>query len=543
MESTSCRRCSTAARRGHPGHERRQGFIVLLESGEPVVKVARNLRHETISDAVSHLSDSIMARVMKSATPLIISDALSDAEFKNSLSVVNLKLTSVLCVPMLERGNTLGLIYVGNDNVAQLFDESAPRDPDDLRRAGGAADPQRAPRERAAARQPDAARTHRADALRRDPGLVAAMQEVFRKVQKVAATDISVLITGETGTGKELIAREIHARSPRAKGPVRHHQLRRDPREPARVRAVRPRARGAFTGAGANKPAGSRRPTAAPCSSTRSARCRCPCRSSCCARCRSGRDPGGRHPRRADRHPGARGHQPRSGGRDQGRAIPRGPLLPAQRRAPCTCRRCAIAATTSWCWRATWWALRARVRWQGARLTPSAMAAIKRHHWPGTSASWRTVSRRRWCWRTRPARPEDLGISSDELPAILTAGRGPRALAAAVHQRGAQPQRRQPHPHRARPGRGSAHHLPPPGGRPQPGRRPRGSLAYRLPALRCIGLTRWHPMIRLPPSGQVNREPIHLCAELLGRPDCPWTCLASGDPVRGRPALSAARRV
>ena len=37
-----------------------KGFIVLVESGEPVVKVARNLRRETISDAVSHLSDSIL---------------------------------------------------------------------------------------------------------------------------------------------------------------------------------------------------------------------------------------------------------------------------------------------------------------------------------------------------------------------------------------------------------------------------------------------------------------------------------------------------
>src|SRR5438045_4382013 len=45
------------------------------------------------------------------------------------------------------------------------------------------------------------------------------MQEVFRKVQKVARTDITVLVAGETGTGKELIAREIHVRSPRAKGP------------------------------------------------------------------------------------------------------------------------------------------------------------------------------------------------------------------------------------------------------------------------------------------------------------------------------------
>jgi len=59
-----------------------KGFIVLLESGEPVVKVARNLRHETISDAVSHLSDAILARVMATKQPLIISDALNDTELQ-----------------------------------------------------------------------------------------------------------------------------------------------------------------------------------------------------------------------------------------------------------------------------------------------------------------------------------------------------------------------------------------------------------------------------------------------------------------------------
>jgi transcriptional regulator with PAS, ATPase and Fis domain len=45
------------------------------------------------------------------------------------------------------------------------------------------------------------------------------MQQVFRKVEKIAPTDISVLITGETGTGKELIAREVHVRSPRTGKP------------------------------------------------------------------------------------------------------------------------------------------------------------------------------------------------------------------------------------------------------------------------------------------------------------------------------------
>jgi transcriptional regulator with PAS, ATPase and Fis domain len=50
-------------------------------------------------------------------------------------------------------------------------------------------------------------------------GACPSMLEMFRKLQKVASTDISVLITGETGTGKELLAQELHRRSHRADGP------------------------------------------------------------------------------------------------------------------------------------------------------------------------------------------------------------------------------------------------------------------------------------------------------------------------------------
>jgi formate hydrogenlyase transcriptional activator len=47
-------------------------------------------------------------------------------------------------------------------------------------------------------------------------GTSPALQAVLARVAKVARSDSTVLITGETGTGKELIARAIHKRSPRA---------------------------------------------------------------------------------------------------------------------------------------------------------------------------------------------------------------------------------------------------------------------------------------------------------------------------------------
>ena len=50
-------------------------------------------------------------------------------------------------------------------------------------------------------------------------GRSAAMQEVFSMIRRLAPSSASVLITGQSGTGKELVAREIHNCSSRRNGP------------------------------------------------------------------------------------------------------------------------------------------------------------------------------------------------------------------------------------------------------------------------------------------------------------------------------------
>jgi two-component system response regulator GlrR len=50
-------------------------------------------------------------------------------------------------------------------------------------------------------------------------GRSAAMREMFHRLVRASAQDVTVLLEGETGTGKELLAREIHQHSPRRDGP------------------------------------------------------------------------------------------------------------------------------------------------------------------------------------------------------------------------------------------------------------------------------------------------------------------------------------
>ncbi len=79
-------------------------------------------------------------------------------------------------------------------------------------------------------------------------GQSAALEQVIQKIDLVAATDASVLILGETGTGKELVAHEIHRRSRRRDAPLIRVNCASIPRELYESEFFG-HAKGAFTGA------------------------------------------------------------------------------------------------------------------------------------------------------------------------------------------------------------------------------------------------------------------------------------------------------
>ncbi|MDX2093831.1 MAG: sigma 54-interacting transcriptional regulator [Kofleriaceae bacterium] len=229
-----------------------KAFLVLLEGETVDVKVARNINKENIADAVTQLSDSIVAKVIRTRKPVIVSDAMRDDEFAAAKSVMQLKVSSVICVPLLDRGRLLGLIYVGNDSIRDLFQQ------DTLRVLSVFASQASLIVANALLlnelkvdnkRLADRLEAYRFGEI---VGTSPPMQQVFRKVEKIAATDISVLITGETGTGKELIAREIHNRSPRAGKPFVTINCGAIP-ENLLESELFGHVKGAFTGAVANK--------------------------------------------------------------------------------------------------------------------------------------------------------------------------------------------------------------------------------------------------------------------------------------------------
>jgi len=191
-----------------------KGFVIVFQDGERHLAASHNVGEETLD--LSRVSDTIVEQVVRHRQPLIVSDAMSDRTFGRSRSVVDLKLSSVMCVPLLYRNDLLGVLYLGNDAVTGLFTER------DLAMLQVWAT-QASMIVHAALLLNElkvSNRNLRAQLRRSSQGDIigssATMKPVFKLVRKLAPTDLSVLVLGETGTGKELIARELHRLSNRA---------------------------------------------------------------------------------------------------------------------------------------------------------------------------------------------------------------------------------------------------------------------------------------------------------------------------------------
>ncbi len=267
----------------------RRGFLILARGGHLDVRVARHLDAADIDRPELAFSSSVARNVARDGQPVLLSDVSSDERFRDAASISQLKLLSVLCVPLRRRDAVVGSLYLDDPTRIDAFRAS------DLAYVENLADfaaialektellgAVRTRTEELERTQQEIARLNRdlqsllvanqgellevkasLERARRAgahslefEGIVsqsAVMEEVKRRIERCAESDLPVLISGESGTGKDLVARALHQRGPR----------REQPFEPVNCASLQPslienelfgHLRGAYTGAVDDQP-------------------------------------------------------------------------------------------------------------------------------------------------------------------------------------------------------------------------------------------------------------------------------------------------
>lgn len=107
---------------GLVGAER--GYVVLVQpDGSLDSPIKRGRDGQILEEDDDQISKSVLKYVVENSQPLVLRDAMSDPRFSGANSVALLKLRSVMCVPLISHGDTVGAIYVENRSVSGRFND------------------------------------------------------------------------------------------------------------------------------------------------------------------------------------------------------------------------------------------------------------------------------------------------------------------------------------------------------------------------------------------------------------------------------------
>jgi adenylate cyclase len=94
------------------------------ESGELEVKVHRNIDLETVEKSSFDISRSIVRSVFESGEPVVTMNAQSDPRFAAQESIISYNLRSILCVPLMIKETSIGVIYADNRVASGIFGDA-----------------------------------------------------------------------------------------------------------------------------------------------------------------------------------------------------------------------------------------------------------------------------------------------------------------------------------------------------------------------------------------------------------------------------------
>ncbi len=175
------------------------------------VKVARGrgFNQQDLGEQRARASRAVISSVLARNAPVLSADAIQDMRFSQSNSVATLGMRSILAIPLRDADRINGVVYLDSQHIKQFTDG----DTELLNLLGDQMGPVLA---RAYQREHAEAVSHM---FPRIIGRSEALLEVLDGASRVASADVAVMILGETGTGKELLAQGLHALSPRAQKP------------------------------------------------------------------------------------------------------------------------------------------------------------------------------------------------------------------------------------------------------------------------------------------------------------------------------------